>query len=61
MLVEDLYGQEIDLERYAYFSEKQIMALLTNAEIFESQTIKKGGFKFQMQQVLEFSQGRNKA
>lgn len=46
LLVEDLYGQAIDLERYVYLSERQIMALATNVRMFESQTIKKGDSEY---------------
>lgn len=45
-LIQDLHGSPVDLKTYAQLSERQIMDLATNVEMFESQTIEKGNSEY---------------
>jgi len=40
LIIQDLKGKEIDLDRYTSMSEKQIKTIMTNAEISASQRMK---------------------
>ena len=46
LLIQDLKGQDIDLEKYTAISEHQIKTMVTNASLIESKTIKKDNGEF---------------
>lgn len=47
LIIQDLKGQNIDLNKYVEISESQIKTMITNANIIDSKRIKTGDSEFQ--------------
>ncbi len=46
LIIQDIKGMNIDLDKYAQVSESQIKSMMTNAQILESKVIEKNGRRF---------------
>jgi serine/threonine-protein kinase len=46
VLIQDIHGQNIDLEKYKQITEKQITDMLTDGEIIESSVMKKAAGEY---------------
>ena len=47
VLIQDLSGKNIDLDKYVVISEEQIKTMITNATLLESKRLSKNGSEFQ--------------
>jgi hypothetical protein len=56
LIIQDLSGQNIDLDKYADISKQQINAMANNPKIHESKKVKKGKSEF-YKMIYEMTQG----